>query len=92
MITVYISSVTLKKELHAQQSHIETVLRAKHLPFELIDIATQTDQKDIMREKIGNPTALAPQIFSDGVYCGDYQSFSQAVEEEDVLTYLKVVW
>ncbi|KAK3759629.1 hypothetical protein RRG08_008211 [Elysia crispata] len=89
-IIVYITSVTFKKEMHNQQSHIETVLRAKQLDFKLIDIAKDTSKKDEMRQKCGNDTAIAPQIFNDDVYIGNYPAFAQAVEEERILEFLKV--
>ncbi|XP_025082708.1 SH3 domain-binding glutamic acid-rich-like protein 3 [Pomacea canaliculata] len=90
MITVYISSVTLKKELHSQQNHIETVLRGKHVAYQLIDIASNPAYKDEMRARCGDETALAPQIFNGDFHCGDYKSFQQAVEEERILEYLRV--
>jgi len=89
-IIVYITSVTFNKALHTQQNHIETVLKAKQLPYQIIDIAQEAGRKDEMREKCGNETAVAPQIFNDDQYCGDYKSFQQAVEEETILSYLKV--
>ncbi|XP_076451397.1 SH3 domain-binding glutamic acid-rich-like protein 3 [Babylonia areolata] len=90
MIIVYISSVALKKELHSQQNHIETVLRAKQVPYRMVDIASDPAFKEEMRRKCGNETALAPQIFNEDFHCGDYKSFQQAVEEENVLEYLRV--
>lgn len=76
--------------MHNAQSHIETVLRAKQLDFELIDIAKDSSKKDEMRAKCGDDTAVAPQIFNDDVYIGGYAPFAQAVEEERVLEFLKV--
>ena len=57
-------------QLHTQQNHIETVLRAKQLDFQIIDIATDAGKKDEMREKMGDETAVAPQIFNGDQYCG----------------------
>ncbi|KAH9487654.1 SH3 domain-binding glutamic acid-rich-like protein 3 [Bulinus truncatus] len=88
-IIVYITSVTFKKELHTQQGHIETVLKAKQLPYQLIDIAQDVSKKDEMRVKCGDETAVAPQIFNEDSYCGDYKTFQQAVEEDKVLSFLK---
>ncbi|KAK0063756.1 SH3 domain-binding glutamic acid-rich-like protein 3, partial [Biomphalaria pfeifferi] len=56
--------------MHTQQGHIETVLKAKQLPYQLIDIAQDTSKKDEMRLKCGNETAVAPQIFNEDFYCG----------------------
>ncbi|KAK7093908.1 SH3 domain-binding glutamic acid-rich-like protein 3 isoform X2 [Littorina saxatilis] len=90
MITVYVSSVSFNKRLHSQQNHIETVLRAAHVQYEMIDIASDPAYKDEMRQRCGNETAVAPQVFNGDYYCGDYVSFQQAVEEERIREYLRV--
>lgn len=57
-------------QLHTQQNHIETVLKAKQLAYRFIDIAQDVSKKEEMREKCGNETAVAPQIFNEDYYCG----------------------
>ncbi|BFZ23648.1 hypothetical protein BsWGS_26687 [Bradybaena similaris] len=89
-IIVYVTSVTFKKELHTQQNHIETVLKAKQLQYQFIDIAQDVSKKEEMRERCGNESAVAPQIFNEDNYCGDYRLFQQAVEEDRVLSFLKL--
>ena len=46
------------------------VLESKEINFEVIDIASSSDDKEKMRELAGDPTALPPQIVNNGVYCG----------------------
>ena len=46
------------------------VLDGKKIPYQTVDIASDTTGKDAMRSKSGNPTALPPQIFNDDTYCG----------------------
>lgn len=46
-----------------------------------------------MREecrKHDRPNALPPQIFNDDVYCGDYNDFEAANEEQYLLKFLKL--
>ena len=49
---------------------IENVLKANDIQFELIDICTDTSLRGEMREKMGDPTAIPPQIFNGDNYCG----------------------
>ena len=49
---------------------IENVLKANDIQFELIDICTDTSLREEMREKMGDPTAIPPQIFNGDNYCG----------------------
>ncbi|KAK6175243.1 hypothetical protein SNE40_013748 [Patella caerulea] len=87
-ITIYVTTISCAKNIASQQQHIETVLKAKHVDYELIDIASCEGKKDEMREKMGDPTALPPQIFNGDIYCGNYEAFQNSVEEEDVMTFL----
>ena len=57
-------------QLHAQQNHIETVLRGKQVQYEMIDIASDPAYREEMRQRCGDETALAPQIFSGDFHCG----------------------
>ncbi|KAK7093907.1 SH3 domain-binding glutamic acid-rich-like protein 3 isoform X1 [Littorina saxatilis] len=89
-IVIYVAGDTADRNLHSQQNHIETVLRAAHVQYEMIDIASDPAYKDEMRQRCGNETAVAPQVFNGDYYCGDYVSFQQAVEEERIREYLRV--
>jgi len=66
------------------------VLESKGINFEIVDIAASAEDKDKMRELVGDPTALPPQIVNDGVYCGDFSAFETAVEDEQLETFLKL--
>lgn len=46
------------------------ILGAKKIEFEVVDIAASEEAKKKMRDIIGNPKALPPQIFNDDQYCG----------------------
>ena len=46
------------------------ILEAKKIEFEKLDIAASEDLKKKMRDLIGDPKALPPQLFNDDQYCG----------------------
>ena len=45
-------------------------LDAKKIPYEKVDIAADEEAKKKMRDLIGDPKALPPQLFNDDTYCG----------------------
>lgn len=49
---------------------MEHVLSVKHIPFHIVDIATNEEHKLRMRELCGDPTALPPKIFKGNTYLG----------------------
>ena len=60
------SSFQLKK----RQERILTILTGKRIPFEMVDIAVNEDDKHRMRHLCGVPTALPPQVFKGEKYLG----------------------
>ena len=46
------------------------ILESKKIPFQSVDIAVQSEEKDKMREIVGNPKALPPQVCNGNNYCG----------------------
>lgn len=89
-ILVYYTSVSGSRELKMQQSKIFSYLDSKKIPYKTLDISQNTETKDEMRKKTGNPTALPPQIFNGDTYCGDFNKFDMAVEDEKVEAFLKL--
>lgn len=49
---------------------IRTVLEAKKIPFEVIDVAQDQEALGRMRELVDDEEALAPQIVNGIKYCG----------------------
>merc|ERR1712106_347624 len=66
------------------------ILKSLGIPILQVDISApgMDDQRDVMRasakKKEGQRHALPPQIFSGEKYCGDYDDFDVA-NEDDVL-------
>ncbi|XP_016085474.1 SH3 domain-binding glutamic acid-rich-like protein 3 [Sinocyclocheilus grahami] len=80
-IKVYYSSVSGSREVKQHQSEIFHFLDSKKIKYFAVDITESTDLKEEMRKKVGNPSAMPPQVFNGDKYCGDYQKFFDAVED-----------
>ncbi|KAL0962189.1 hypothetical protein UPYG_G00336860 [Umbra pygmaea] len=89
-VKVYYTTVTASREVKSQQAEVMRILDSKSIRYELIDISVGGEVRDDMRKKSGNPTAVPPQIFNEDQYCGNYEMFSDAVEEDKVEQFLKM--
>ncbi|XP_039264690.2 SH3 domain-binding glutamic acid-rich protein-like [Styela clava] len=98
MIYIYTSSAAGSTKMRKEQQAILDYLKSKDMKFEEIDLCAQTDAKDVMRSKIpaevtkynDSNKALAPQVFNEDEYCGDYAMFFEAREMELLNTFFKV--
>ena len=88
-ITVYVSTVSSNMELKKQQQKIKMVLDGKKIDYEEADIATFPDLKTKMRELAGEGS-MPPQIAKGDQYLGDYAAFDMAVEDEELMSFLKL--
>uniref|UniRef100_A0A336MSW2 CSON006078 protein n=1 Tax=Culicoides sonorensis TaxID=179676 RepID=A0A336MSW2_CULSO len=89
---------TVKK----RQQRVQMILESKHIDFTVIDITepTQDKEKDFMQAnstEMGvtvsdqNPRhPLPPQIFNGEQYCGDYNGFELANENDELEQFLKI--
>ncbi|XP_043080488.1 SH3 domain-binding glutamic acid-rich-like protein 3 [Puntigrus tetrazona] len=89
-VTVYFSSVSGSREVKQHQAHILQFLDSKNIKYFVVDIAESGALKEEMRKKVGNPAALPPQVFNGDKYCGDYQKFSDAVEDGKAEAFFKL--
>ncbi|XP_055750067.1 SH3 domain-binding glutamic acid-rich-like protein 3 [Salvelinus fontinalis] len=89
-VKLYYTTVTASREVKSQQAEVMRILDSKSIQYELIDISVGGEVRDEMRSKAGNPTAVPPQICNEDQYCGNYEMFSDAVEEDKVEQFLKM--
>lgn len=89
-VKLYYSSVTASRTIKSQQSQVIQFLDSKGIKYDLIDISQGGELRDEMRSKAGDPTALPPQLFNEDQYCGNFEMFEEAVEEEAVEKFLKL--
>lgn len=89
-VIVFFTSVSGSLEMKKRQERIFSVLSSKKILFEVVDISQNSEDKDLMRKRAGNPTALPPQICNGDVYCGDFAAFENAVEMEELEAFLQL--
>uniref|UniRef100_A0A3Q3MFH0 SH3 domain-binding glutamic acid-rich-like protein 1 n=3 Tax=Mastacembelus armatus TaxID=205130 RepID=A0A3Q3MFH0_9TELE len=94
VIKVYIASSSGSTSIKKQQQDVMGFLSANKIEFEECDIAANEANRKWMRENIpeesrpatGNP--LPPQIFNENKYCGNYEAFFDAREDNAVYAFL----
>ncbi|KAJ8273439.1 hypothetical protein GJAV_G00101630 [Gymnothorax javanicus] len=89
-IKLYYTSVTALRDVKSKQSEIMRILDGKDIQYEAVDISSGSEKLKEMREKVKSDKACPPQIFNDDQYCGDYDMFKEAVENETVEQFLKL--
>jgi len=57
-------------QVKQHQTEIFQFLDSKRIKYRALDITTSTDVKEEMRKKVGNPSAMPPQVFNGDKYCG----------------------
>ncbi|XP_057707160.1 SH3 domain-binding glutamic acid-rich-like protein [Corythoichthys intestinalis] len=94
VIKVYIASSSGSTSIKKQQQDVMGFLAANKIGFEECDIAANEANRKFMRENVpeesrpatGNP--LPPQIFNESKYCGNYEAFFDAREDNAVYAFL----
>ncbi|XP_078544630.1 adapter SH3BGRL [Lissotriton helveticus] len=94
VIKVYIATSSGSTSIKKQQQDVMGFFDAVKIQYEEKDIAANEENRKWMRENVpencrpssGNP--LPPQIFNDSGYCGDYNAFFEARENNEVYAFL----
>jgi len=89
-LKVYVSTVSSNLEIKKNQQKIEMILSSKGYDVQYIDVAASEEAKQRMRDLSGNPKALPPQIFNEDQYCGDFEAFDNAIEDDNLEEFLKL--
>jgi len=102
VVKVYVSGISGNKEVKKRQQRVLMILDSKNIKYEVFDIAEPGNEeaKEFMQSNakslgatIGdaNPRhPLPPQVFSDDEYCGDYDQFDLANENDEIEKFLKL--
>ncbi|CAG09100.1 unnamed protein product [Tetraodon nigroviridis] len=90
VVTVFYSSVSGSLEVKKSQQRIIDILEGKNIPYKLVDIAQNSEDKQLMRKLAGNSAALPPQVCNGDDYCGDYEAFDNANEVGTIKQFLKL--
>eukprot|EP00092_Neocalanus_flemingeri_P104982 GFUD01134509.1.p1 GENE.GFUD01134509.1~~GFUD01134509.1.p1 ORF type:complete len:154 (+),score=70.68 GFUD01134509.1:127-588(+) len=95
-IKIFISGNSGSKEISNGQNRIIMILKSLGIAMELVDISApgMEEQRDIMRasakKKEGQRFALPPQLFNGEKYCGDYDDFDVANEDDELEEFLAI--
>merc|ERR1712112_638361 len=93
-IKIFISGNSGNKEIENAQHRIIMILKSLGIAIELCDISApgMEDQRDFMRangtKKEGFRNVLPPQVFNGEKYCGDYDAFDIANEDDELEEFL----
>merc|ERR1711892_576270 len=93
-IKIFISGHSGSNEISTAQQKITMILKSLGIPILQVDISApgMDDQRDVMRasakKKEGQRHALPPQIFHGEKYCGDYDDFDVANEDDELEEFL----
>ncbi|XP_064381280.1 SH3 domain-binding glutamic acid-rich protein-like [Dromaius novaehollandiae] len=81
-------------QIKKKQQEVVGFLEANKIDFQEMDIAGDEDNRKWMRENVPgekkpqNGIPLPPQIFNEEQYCGDFESFFSAKEENIIYSFL----
>merc|ERR1712038_212071 len=95
-IKIFISGNSGNKEIENSQHRITMILKSLGIAIELCDISApgMEEQRDFMRanavKKEGQRNVLPPQVFNGEKYCGDYDAFDVANEDDELEEFLGI--
>ncbi|XP_048722651.1 SH3 domain-binding glutamic acid-rich protein isoform X4 [Caretta caretta] len=94
VIKVFVATSSGSTAIKKKQQEVVGFLEANKIDFKQMDIAGDEDNRKWMRENVPgekkpqNGIPLPPQIFNEEQYCGDFESFFCAKEENIIYSFL----
>ncbi|XP_051477144.1 SH3 domain-binding glutamic acid-rich protein [Apus apus] len=94
VIKVFVATSSGSTAIKKKQQEVVGFLEANKIDFQQMDIAGDEDNRKWMRENVPgekkpqNGIPLPPQIFNEEQYCGDFESFFSAKEENIIYSFL----
>ncbi|XP_006111843.2 SH3 domain-binding glutamic acid-rich protein [Pelodiscus sinensis] len=94
VIKVFVATSSGSTAIKKKQQEVVGFLEANKIDFKEMDIAGDEDNRKWMRENVPgekkpqNGIPLPPQIFNEEKYCGDFESFFSAKEENIIYSFL----
>ncbi|XP_066474898.1 SH3 domain-binding glutamic acid-rich protein isoform X2 [Tiliqua scincoides] len=94
VIKVFVATSSGSTAIKKKQQEVVGFLEANKIDFKELDIACDEDNRKWMRENVPgekkpqNGIPLPPQIFNEEQYCGDFDSFFCAKEENIIYSFL----
>ncbi|XP_055051568.1 SH3 domain-binding glutamic acid-rich protein isoform X13 [Misgurnus anguillicaudatus] len=94
VIKVFLASSSGSTAIKKKQQDVVGFLEALKIDYTQLDIASNEVNRQWMRENVPgekkptNGIPLPPQIFNEEMYCGDYDTFFNAKEDNAVYEFL----
>ncbi|XP_076837277.1 SH3 domain-binding glutamic acid-rich protein isoform X23 [Brachyhypopomus gauderio] len=94
VIKVFLATSSGSTAIKKKQQDVLGFLEALKIEYAQLDIASNEENRMWMRENVpgekkpANGIPLPPQIFNEENYCGDYDTFFDAKEENSVYEFL----
>ncbi|XP_069058680.1 SH3 domain-binding glutamic acid-rich protein isoform X2 [Pleurodeles waltl] len=94
VIKVFVANVAGSTAIKKKQQEVVGFLKANRIDYEERDIACNEDNRKWMRDNVPgekkpqNGIPLPPQIFNEEQYCGDFDSFFDAKEGNEISSFL----
>lgn len=94
VIKVFLASSSGSTAIKKKQQDVVGFLEALKVEYAQLDIACNEENRMWMRQNVpaekkpANGIPLPPQIFNEGSYCGDYDTFFDAKEDNSVYAFL----
>ncbi|KAJ8400338.1 hypothetical protein AAFF_G00397210 [Aldrovandia affinis] len=94
VIKVFLASSSGSTAIKKKQQDVVGFLEALKIEYTQLDIASNEENRMWMRENVPgekkptNGIPLPPQIFNEESYCGDYETFFDAKEDNQVYAFL----
>ncbi|XP_045142758.1 SH3 domain-binding glutamic acid-rich-like protein 3 [Echinops telfairi] len=89
-LRVYSTSITGSRKIKSRQSEVMRILDGMRIQYQLVDISQDNALREEMRTLAGNSKATPPQIVNGDQYCGDYELFVEAGEQNTRQEFLKL--
>ncbi|XP_028320123.1 SH3 domain-binding glutamic acid-rich protein isoform X13 [Gouania willdenowi] len=94
VIKVFLATSSGSTAIKKKQQDVVGFLEALKVEYTQLDIACNEENRMWMRQNVpeekkpANGIPLPPQIFNEEGYCGDYETFFDAKEENSVYNFL----
>ncbi|XP_040902015.1 SH3 domain-binding glutamic acid-rich protein isoform X11 [Toxotes jaculatrix] len=94
VIKVFLASSSGSTAIKKKQQDVVAFLEALKVDYAQLDIACNEENRMWMRQNVpeekkpANGIPLPPQIFNEESYCGDYETFFDAKEDNSVYAFL----
>lgn len=96
VVKLYISQISASKEIKKRQQRAQMIMDSLEIPYEIVDVTEPGHEKErdhlqsVCKKRDSQTNALPPQFFNDDTYCGDYEDFDTANDDDKVKVLLKL--